>query len=332
MAGLSVYGIHDWERESKGVEDMPATGSMHDSPDRYPDHVEFALARLGFPDDDEEDAFITDFRRRWGGFTLEAFLKVLAETIHDGENQARDRLFTLFAAGALSGEQGEAAAQHVLPYLESADGRERWAAAIGRGAQGDQRVVPTLCTMLTEYLPEQLPISLTHDSTYYRSGEGFYEFYREWAPWLLGELGNRKAVPDLREALQRVGVLLGSVTQKLLKQDSEGVDATARNIFRYETALVYTLGRLHAYGALSGMEVMALHSPLWTIHLVLGGLHKRFAPMDMVRWIRQPLLPTEVATFLTEEFGWLPFQQEEAFVRYVKSILMREATGMLWQT
>jgi hypothetical protein len=281
----------------------------------YSNEVAFALAQMEFSSDEQHDAFLDSFVTRWGGLTPAAFIRALREGI--AEEPEWSRHFSLFALGASPDPDNRAIAGS---YLESRDPKERWVAAIALGAHmaADPRVFGALQQMLTEFLPDVLRAAP------WGGGDRFFEMYRGWAPRLLGESANRTSVPSLRSALVAVARLLG--------QDASASDAdmphndthVSTNYWeQYQDNIVYALGRLTAFGALTGLPVSPSRLYLWAVHLTLGAMHGRFVMRDLLQWRAANSLPQEVLNELANEFGWDEAQQRIVSTNYLSTKLSR---------
>jgi HEAT repeat protein len=127
--------------------------------DRYPQHVARAFLAVCYEDllpaleepldvpfDEDEVAAeaIEAFVQRWGGWSDESFVRVLAHA------RDRDRLAAIFAIG--HGPLPDAA-NVLAPCLTSPNILERYAAAIMLGLRRDERALP----VLEEYLLADAP-------------------------------------------------------------------------------------------------------------------------------------------------------------------------------
>lgn len=164
----------------------------------------------------------------------------------------------------------------LVAYLDSPRPRERWISALWLGWLRDARAVPTLARMLTEYLPP-------HEV---RDGDGdpvlFYEVWRphiaplisQMAPAgglglavalrqaLLAALAQEQAVPRPRGPLPTWSLLaLGEREQERRPDPNQWTGQAAFQMYHsecqpwinYQHQLVYSLGRLGAFGALMGV-------------------------------------------------------------------------------
>lgn len=123
----------------------------------WPEHVVYALNSLGYEYPDDEEA-VEKLQARLGGLELDRFIQILEE------KPGEDRLFALFAVGAKDSPSARAL---VAPFLESSHPKERWASALCLGEMKDERALPRLCEMLTEYLPPNQQFT----------SEGYFEWH-----------------------------------------------------------------------------------------------------------------------------------------------------------
>ncbi len=94
----------------------------------------------------QPDQEMKEFRARWGGVDRETFMRVLAE----GKDE--DRLLAICCIGESNLPQARTL---LLPFLQSVDPKERWLSALYLGGRKEQRALPVLITMLTEYVPSE---------------------------------------------------------------------------------------------------------------------------------------------------------------------------------
>ncbi len=154
------------------------------------------------------------------------------------------------------------ASEALVPYLQHDMPRARWAAALSLGWLRDERAIPTLKRMLTEYLPEG-------DAIFYEEQEGHpYDVRLDW--WRSNELmkvilhlNDPSFAPPLRAALawmldleRRWVAAFGSPLQKDEGQrewphlNSPGIERWAW----YQDILVFALGRMGALDAIEGLD------------------------------------------------------------------------------
>lgn len=276
---------------------------MTDDNRSWPDHIDYALARWEDPNQ-EAGAQITAFARSWGGLDLTACIRARQE------GEKGDRLFALFA---LSHLEDDSARTLVRQALHSADAEERWVSAIGLGEAGDKHALPVLCTILTEFFPNQV-------STYSQGEGSFYFAFRAYAPGIIGGLGEPLAVPSLRQSLEQLVSLLDQQTFQPIDAFPH-VNPFTRTYVRYEDDIVYALGRLGAFGALTGLAAAEPWLRLWMLHLIMGHLHGAYPWQDMVRWRYHQELEMDIRHLLMFRFGLTLPQQDELLDHYERTKL-----------
>ncbi len=265
----------------------------------WPDYITRTLDTLLCHAPGEAEELIEGLTRRWGGLDPDTLMHMLREG-------KEEHVFALLALGYAGTSQ---AAEYMLPFLDSPHKLERWASARGLGRLRDERALPALLTMLTEFQPADPP-----------SKDAFY--YNEWpgsVPGILGAWGRRDAVPALRQALQWTldhapraaggapGTENGSTAAPLLGK----WDAERAAWERYQEEIVYALGRLHAFGALTALTQAEARLDSWRVHLVLGALHAQVPMPDAVaRWKHVPELEAAVRRLLGERFGATVAEQD----------------------
>lgn len=180
-----------------------------------------------------------------------------------------DTLFSLAVLGELhSGDMASA----LLPYLSSPLVQERWLAAFGLAAMRDERALPALGVMLLEFLePDQPQVA---------DGRIVHRFFA-WSvtlPRLLADWGDPRVVPLLRTAL----IATVRAREEILHEPhdpeqefmSSGERYTGREAWSQyyheqnhwverEHRLVYALGRLGAFGAVTGILTLPGISYYW---------------------------------------------------------------------
>lgn len=278
---------------------------MSSGTDSWPEHIDYALARLGDPNQAEREQ-IASFAQHWGGLDLAACIQALGSGIE------HDRLFALLA---LSHLDAEPARLLVRQALRSERPKERWISAIGLGEGGDKQALPVLCTMLTEFLPKQA-------DEHPREQNSFYFTFRGYAPEIIGRLGEPLATPALRHALEQLVSLLGQRSFKAIEAFPSS-NPYIRDYISYEDSIVYALGRLGAFGALTGLPVAESWLRLWTLHLVMGHLHGAYPWQDMVRWRYHPELEMDIRHTLMFQFG-LTLDEQHALLDDYERAKLRE--------
>lgn len=85
----------------------------------------------------------------------------------------------------------------------------------------------------------------------------------------------------------------------------------------YQDELVYALGRLEAFGALTGLDVPATRLRLWMTTLICGTLQARVRYGDILTQIQiQQKLRDEVTLLLQQRFGLPAKEQQEHIDSY----------------
>ena len=278
---------------------------MTDRGDSWPEHIDYALARLGDPNQAGMEQVVL-FAQRWGGLDLAACIRAW------DSGDEHDKLFALLA---LSHLDAEPARLTVHQALKSERPKERWISAIGLGEVGDKQALPGLCTMLTEFLPEQV-------DEHPRGQNSFYFVFRGYAPEIIGRMGEPLATPALRQALERMVDLLRQRSVKSIETLPDP-NPYIRDYISYEGNIVYALGRLGAFGALTGLPVVESWLRLWTLHLVMGHLHGAYPWQDMVRWRYHPELEMDIRHTLMFQFG-LALDEQHALLDYYERTKLRE--------
>jgi hypothetical protein len=258
---------------------------------------------------------VDEFVDRWGKLIQETFLRVLRE----GEGE--DTLFAIFALGYLGATP---AREHLLPFLESAQATERWASALSLGTLREERALPVLTTLLTENVLAQQQMldweqRITWQQTGWRYDAWLYDVIR-----ILGAWGDPDLAPSLRHALEEIRRL---VEREPPHDARKGIVwfYNAENLLwkGLEDDLVFALGQLGAYGALSGLQCSPAQLQLWMVHLVMGFLHQRYPLAQIVKWREHPELRAEVATRLGQKYGLVEEERERCLAQYEHTFLSR---------
>src|SRR5712692_8472862 len=211
---LSDRGTRCWlrslhlsrSREEKGKE-------MFD----YPEYVIEAFA-LTYGQQMEE--FIEEFVGRWGNLDIETFERVLQE------GQGEEKILAIFAISSAALPHSQVR-ELLLPFLRSAEPRERWASADCLGQIKEEEALPVLIDLLEEGLTPE-----------WRQRDWcWYEDIRAYIPLTLGEWGDASLVPVLRHALHTVWEMEQQIAQ---------LYPTWR---RYQAMLSWALGYYGCFGA-----------------------------------------------------------------------------------
>jgi hypothetical protein len=285
--------------------------------DDWPLYVFSALDLLLLSSPPSGQPYLDAFVRRWGGYDFATLLRVVRAgdvPMVGEEGDAQDRLFALLGLGYLRLPEARDA---LLPYLASARTVERWAAALGLGRLRDERARPMLEQMLTEFHP-------LGPAT---AGDGYYSTWPASVPRLLAEWGDQQAVAPLRHALHTAlhaeqavpeappELWLVAGRQIEVERDS---DRTAWQ--RYLDEIVFALGRLAAFGALTGIEMANERLDVWRVHLVLGYLQGQHALTGVLLWQDNPHLREDVTRLLEHVFGLTVEEESHSLDVYADSL------------
>jgi HEAT repeats len=287
--------------------------------DDWPPYVFSALDRLLLASPPSGQPYLEAFMRRWGGYDSATLLRVARAgdvPMVGEEGDEQDRLFALLGLGYLRLPEARDA---LLPYLASARTVERWAAALGLGRLRDERARSVLNSMLVEFYP--LGPATAAD-----------EYYTTWpasVPSLLAEWGEPQAVAPLRHALQAALHAEQAVPEASREQWTvagrqveveRDSDRTAWQ--RYENEIVYSLGRLAGFGALTGVAIEATDERLtvWRVHLVLGYLQGQHALTGVLLWQDNPHLREDVTRLLERVFGLTEEERDHDLEVYADSL------------
>lgn len=277
--------------EEKNISDLPA-------------YLISALEWIGYEDPTSERVYtvcIEPFKKRWGGLDLPTFARVLKE------GQAEDRLLTIFVIGY---EDSPRARSLLLPLLKSVHPLEKWAAALCLGQMKEERALPYLEHILTEFLPE-----IQYDP------KGYIELsYEEWRPMavrILGEWGEPKLASMLVKGLKA----LWQQEQRPEEQLSQDIRKLMRRKWKFcqkETA--YALGRLGAFEMIKKLDIPEPRLSLLMIYGALGFLHVRTYYPDIYTnfsgcW-NDPALKEQVATVLRQQFECSEEEQKRCIALY----------------
>jgi hypothetical protein len=267
---------------------------MEEMMEARPEYVDQAF-RMVYYGGQYEQA-LEAFAQHWGGFESEAVTNAL--TTGTGE----ERALAIFILGYSGNPQ---ARELLLPFLESADPMEQWASALALGAMRQEEALPVLMHLLDEFLPPRAhPLE--------REG-GLYHSWRIKVAALLGEWGRTDLVPILRQALQKSWTI-------------EQADITAhKQVWHsYEDELVYALGQLEAFGALTGLPLPSSRLHLWMVMLSCGFLRARTRYGDLLTQVQiNVALQGEITRILEQRFGLSRQEQEDYIDSYADGYFSR---------
>ncbi len=190
------------------------------------------------------------------------------------------------------------AQEMVIPFLQSSDPLERWASALSLGSQQDERAMPVLLTLFDEFLPPRMhPLE--------REG-GRYHFWRMNVAALLGEWNKPAFASVLRAALEK-------------SWRFEQADTSDRKQvwFPYQDELVYALGQLRVFGALTGFSLPTARLHLWFVLLACGAIQVRDHYGDLLTAVQiNTTLQEEIMRVLAQHFGLSVSEQKECIERF----------------
>lgn len=276
----------------------------------WPLYVFAAADGMGYDYDTPEGVAIVEaLAAEWGGFGPEALLSAIR--VAHGEAW-------LFAMKQLIIIRAPDARDEAVRYLSSTDSLQRWYGAFYLGTLDDRRACPTLRTIPTEFLPSP--------DAYYPAlfTQGRFEASRSSAAYLLGMLGDLEAVPALRQAL--LATLSIERRQAVLVDETPlphqmGHRAAVRDLQRGEARIVYALGQLGAFAALTGVDGVDDRLDLWRVHAVMGQLHGRHAVQHLPQIEENAALLAEVTAHLAARFGLTAAEQADHLSRYNRTML-----------
>ncbi len=260
-----------------------------------PQHVNYALDMLLFGDPDEARQELADrFAMTWGGFEEAAYARAI------NQGNGIDQVLAILALGDLA---TSSAREYLLPVLASQHPVARWASAFELGKMREERSLPVLFAMLTEFLPPNPEYTTTW----------LYWGWRPLVPQILGAWGQRSATAPLREALRaakqvELAVIAGDYVPNRASEPEDWA--------RYQEEIVYALGRIGAWGALTGTQEIESTLLWWRVHLIMGYLHGRYRITSILLWKDHPALREEVERLLEHTFGLDKQERNEALDQY----------------
>ena len=272
------------------------------TPQNWPQHILDTVREMGMHSPYDEE-YIQAIIAKWGDVHPNTLQKIMRE----GDDY--ERAFAVFAYGF----QPDVPVEEILvPLLQSTDPLKRWASAICLGKRKDERALDNLCTMLTEFLPP--------NEQYRANGirEWLYDNLHHETASLIGALGVRRVSPSLRSALLTM-LNIEEVPALYTRLTAGGI----RNIVFHEEQVVYALGRLHAYGALVGIEASKEQMALWRVHFSLGCVHGKYPITLMYFWDDNEDLLQAVKEILQCTFGLTSAEQRYGLEVYRTKKLAR---------
>lgn len=260
----------------------------------WPDYIDRAFRVFYYGGQYEKH--IKAFTQRWGELSIQTLLHVL--TVGTSE----EKVLALLALGYSNTVQARAT---LLPYLQSTVPMERWAGALCLGEIKEERALPVLIDMLDEFLPPQHH-PLEHEG-------GLYHSWRMKAVALLGEWERGDLASILRQALMQ-GWEFEQAEQGKRKQVWHA----------YQDELIYALGRVGAFGGLTGLTFSPSRLHLWMVVLCCGSLQARARYGDLLTQIQiNQELKDEVAHVLQQRFGLSTNEQKEYIDQYTDEYFVR---------
>jgi len=255
---------------------------------QWPEHVVYALRCLGYEYPYDEEV-VEKLQARLGGLEWDRFVQALEQ--EPGE----DRLFALFAVGAKDNTSARAL---LAPFLDSSYPKERWASALCLGEMKDERALPRLCEMITEYLP---PNEQLTSKGYF---EWHYDYWRSSVAGLLGEWERQTLVLVLYAALKELWQQEQLIPpMKIL---------SIRSWQHSQDRIAYALGQLKRFQLITDVDATEKRRCLWMVLTALGHLRAVESYPDVFRrtvW-NDIVLQEQVSKVLQEHFGLAKEEQE----------------------
>lgn len=273
----------------------------------WPPHVEYAVRKMAYEYASEE---IAAFLKRWGGLERNNFIRALQE------GQEDDRLLAFLA---ISYEDTPETHQLLLPFLESPHPKERWMSAFCLGTLRDERALPVLQTMLTEFLPPHVSYITLEGSQPYI--DWFFQNRRPSIARLLGEWGRPDLIPTLVQALREL----------LHHEYAVGRRTVLGQAWRRsQNQIVYALGSLGTFELLQEFEVSEIRYRSWQVLFAMGAIHAHQGNPDLFRETlrRHPVLREQVKVALAERVGIISAEEQERCLFCYDEVLC-EDVGLL---
>lgn len=264
--------------------------------DAWSEAVERAFRAVYYGGDSERES--DDFEERWHGLDAEA----LTRAFENGTPE--EKAVALFA---LSYGQSPNAQALLDAALESGEPTVQWASALCLAERKDERVLPVLLSFFEDLLPPRLhPLE--------REG-GLYHFWRMKAAALLADWGRKEVIPALRQALDKAWKL----------EQADTIDR--KHVWHdYQDELVYALGRLEAFGVLTGFSLPLPRLQFWMVLLACGSLQARSRYGDLLTQVQiNETLKGEIAQVLEQRFGVLGKEQRASIDSYAQTYFDRRA-------
>lgn len=266
--------------------------------DLNPEEVERAFGTVYYGGQTEQA--MEAFKERWGGLTEEAFTTALQK------GTAEEKALALLALSYSNAPQAQTLHSE---HLEASEPLERWTSASGLGEKKDERALPVLTALLLEFLPPRMH-SLEREG-------GRCHFWRIKAAALLGAWGRGDLAPALRHTLEKVWRI----------EQADQVER--RHVWQsYQDELVYALGRMEAFGALTGFSLPRTRLQLWLVLLACGSIQAREHDGDLLTQLQvNQEVKRKVARVLEQRFGLSKEEQHSALEHYADAYFQRLEWG-----
>ncbi|HEY1351436.1 MAG TPA: HEAT repeat domain-containing protein [Ktedonobacteraceae bacterium] len=245
-----------------------------------PETIDYAFHTLYYGGQADQER--ATFAQHWGGLSDEAFSRAIISGTRE------EKALAIFALGKEKTARSDAL---LGVHLKSQEPMERWPAALILGERHDPRALPVLIALLDDALPPRVrPLE--------RDG-GLYHFWRLKTVALFSEWGQDDLIPVLRQALLSA-----------LKLEQAEQPEIQHVWYPYQDALVYALGHLQAFGALTNLVLPTSHLHRWTVTLICGSLQARQSYGDLFTQVQiNPTLREEIARVLERRFGLAAAEQ-----------------------
>ncbi|HXR66817.1 MAG TPA: hypothetical protein VN729_12870 [Ktedonobacteraceae bacterium] len=307
------------------------------------------IDEIDLPDEITEQK-IEAFSKRWGRLDLDAFKRALQE------GDVADRLCAIFVLGYFAPTD---VGGLLMPFLYSSVRKERWASAIALSEDKDERAFPFLQEFLLEqmeYFPtygekdlnkafsnavivakerfdnpnwhevaDPTIIKAWDEMQTYGAEYWWYTLHRINITKLLGAWGDSRAIPVLRQALQRCWEI------DQLPHFKSGIPGSffAKTWYHLQDELAYALGQLKAWKALDGLELPQMRFQLARMYLVFGSLKLDLHLLyngDIMKLINTEDIDLDsIVNVLREHFGLSEFVSKGTLQRFQQ--WYRERTG-----
>lgn len=291
--------------------------------------------------------YLVDFAHRWGHISNKTLMAIArrfapapdekvalgdAAVLDPQTPEEKDVVFTLAVLGVLNLPDTPSL---LLPYLTSPRAQERWLAACGLVAMRDERVLPAIERMLTEFVGPNL----------YR-----FQVLRHWLLRRLADWGDPRIVPALRAGLIANVRAEEVEAPEPCEPEQEftfgGKRYTGPEAWKWfyneqlfwvdeEHLFVYALGRMDAFGALEDVPARrgiyswqdawkddgkggvqleryvpeshaeTFRANVWRVHMCFGALESRFRGkiQTIYNFAGAPELAKAVEELLAGKFG-----------------------------